>query len=66
MLPLVKPGFGHQRTLTTVSFYGDSFVKPILVARAAMFARVPVWLDRSIWQIRGWDVRKACPLPADR
>jgi len=28
-----------------VSFYGDSFVKPFLVVRAAMFARVPVWLN---------------------
>jgi hypothetical protein len=33
------------------SFYGDSFVKPFLVVRAAMFARMPVLLDRSIWQI---------------
>jgi hypothetical protein len=28
-----------------VSFYGDSFVKPFLVAREAIFARLPVWLD---------------------
>ena len=44
----------------TGSFYGDSFVKPILVVRAAMFVRLQVWLDQSIWQIRGqgiWKVR---------
>jgi hypothetical protein len=34
-----------------VSFYGDSFVKPFLVVRAAMFARLPLWLEQSIWQI---------------
>ena len=39
-------------------FYGDSFVKPFLVVRAAMFARLSVWLDQSIWQIRGRGMRK--------
>jgi hypothetical protein len=32
----------------TGSFYGDSFVKTFLVVRAAMFARLSVWLDQSI------------------
>jgi hypothetical protein len=41
-----------------VTFYGDSFVKPFLVVHAAMFARVPVRLDQSIWQIRGRGMRK--------
>ena len=44
------PALG-QLTVATGSFYGDSFVKPFLVVRAAMFARMPVLLDRSIWQI---------------
>ena len=42
---------GRLQASTTGSFYGDSFVKPFLVVRAAMFARMPVLLDRSIWQI---------------
>ena len=53
---LARPG--PRPTVTTGSFYGDSFVKPFLVVRAAMLARVPVWLDQSIWKIGGRGMRK--------
>ena len=49
---------GHNRALSTGSFYGDSFVKAFLVVRAAMSVRMPVSRGRSIWQIRGWGMRK--------
>jgi len=51
LLTLAADGPGKKRGPVTGSFYGDSFVKPFLVVRAAMFARMPVLLDRSIWQI---------------
>jgi hypothetical protein len=50
--------FAVAESSATGSFYGDSFVKPFLVVHAAMFARVPVRLDQSIWQIRGRGMRK--------
>ena len=51
LLTFAADGPGKKRGQATGSFYGDSFVKPFLVVRAAMFARMPVLLDRSIWQI---------------
>jgi hypothetical protein len=43
------PRPGHFQSLATGSFYGDSFVKPFLVVRAAMCVRMPVSRGRSIW-----------------
>jgi hypothetical protein len=63
--PFWETSSGHRVSLTgrslptaDVGFYGDSFVKPFLVVRAAMLARVPVWLDQSIWKIGGRGMRK--------
>ena len=49
---------GRVLPTADVGFYGDSFVKPFLVVRAAMLVRVPVWLDQSIWKIGGRGMRK--------
>ena len=56
--PTGAPATGQLLSVATGSFYGDSFVKPFLVVRAAMLARVPVWLDQSIWKIGGRGMRK--------